>query len=170
MDLLAQLKAGRDALATVDINGVTLGLRILVEQDYTDAQLAADALLIKHETELSLATGETFESEKMIQLIARMVVDPATRKPVFATADVARETLHRHDKDKIAEKYLEHERKFSPSYRTMGDTEFAELLEEVKKNPETTRLNDLSGDLLRRLITSLASQPSKSPKDSGSTS
>jgi hypothetical protein len=170
MDLLTRLKAGRDAIDTVEVNGVQLGLRVLVEQDYTDAALAADALLLTHDTELSLATSDTFEAEKTVQLIARMVVDPATKARVFPNADVARETLMRHDKDKIVEKYLDHERRFSPSFRTVSEEEFSALLEEVKKNPETPRLKDLSGDLLRRLTTSLASQLSSLQTASGSTS
>ncbi|TCS38478.1 hypothetical protein EDC30_102217 [Paucimonas lemoignei] len=169
-DLLAKLKAGRDALGTVEVNGVKLGLRILVEQDYQEAGLAADALLAEHNTELSLSNSEVFEAEKTIQLIARAAVDPANKQPVFPTADEARSTLARHDKDRIIEKYLEHEKKFSPSYRTLSDEEFDALIEEVKKNPETTRLNDLSGDLLRRLTATLASQLSSLQKDSGSSS
>lgn len=160
MDLLEKLKAGRDALATVTVNGVEIGLRILTEQDYQTAALAADALLRQHDTELSLATSEAFEAEKSIQLIALMVTDPKTRKPVFADADAARATLTRSDKEIISEAYLEHERMFSPSGRTLTDEEFGALIEEVKKNPATPRLNALSGDMLRRLITSLASQPS----------
>jgi hypothetical protein len=160
MSLLAKLKAGRDVLGSVTINGVDLGLRILVDQDYQTAGLAADALLLKHDTEMSLATADIYESEKSIQLIALAVVDPKTRKPVFANPDEARETLTRDEKKYIIEKYLEHEGAFSPSAMSLSDADFADLIEEVKKNPETPRLNDLSGDLLRRLIASLVGQPS----------
>lgn len=159
MDLLKKLKAGRDAIATVEINGVTLGLRILTDQDYQTAGLAADALLIKHDTELSLSNSELFEAEKSLQLIALAVVDPTTKAQVFPNADTARSTLTRDDKKLITEKYLEHERQFSPSARTMDDAALAGLIEEVKKNPETPRLNDLSGDGLRKLIVSLVSLP-----------
>jgi hypothetical protein len=159
MELLARLKAGRDALGSVTVNGVDLGLRILTEQDYQDAALAADALLARHDAELTVATADTFEAEKSLVLVSRMLVDPVTRKPVFATADQARAMFMRADKQLIMEKYLEHERKFSPSAANMNEAEFAALLEEVKKNPGTPQLNDLSGDLLKRLISSLASPP-----------
>ena len=160
MDIIARLKAGRDALGPVELNGVALGLRVLTEQDYQDAELAADALLIKHGTELGMATSGTFENEKSIQLLAVALIDPETKKPVFTNADQARVTLTRQDKDLLAEKYLEHERTFSPSGRNLTEEEFTALLEDVKKNPWTPRLNDLSGAGLKRLITSLASPPS----------
>ncbi|RZI43701.1 hypothetical protein EGT07_08000 [Herbaspirillum sp. HC18] len=158
MDLLQKLKSSRDAIGTVEINGVTLGLRILTDQDYQTAGLAADALLLKHDTELSLSNSEVFEAEKSLQLIALAVVDPVTKAQVFPNADVARATLTRDDKKLITEKYLEHERQFSPSMRTMDDEELTGLIEEVKKNPETPRLKGLSGDGLRKLISSLVSR------------
>lgn len=160
MDLLEKLKAGRDAISTVRVNGVEIGLRILTEQDYQTAGLAADALLRTNGTELSMATADLFEAEKSIQLIALMVVDPATKKPVFVNADEARKVFTREDKEVISEAYIDHERSFSPSGRTMTDADFEALLEEVKKNPATPRLNDLSGAGLKRLITSLAVPPS----------
>ncbi|RJF96914.1 hypothetical protein D3870_21335 [Noviherbaspirillum cavernae] len=135
MDLITKLKAGRDAIGTVEINGVPLGLRILTDQDYQTACLAADALLIKHDTELSLSNSEVFEAEKSLQLIALAVVDPATKAMVFPNADAARATLTRDDKKLITEKYLEHERRFSPSARTMDDAALMKLIEEVKKIP-----------------------------------
>lgn len=170
MDLLERLKAGRDALATVKVNDVEIGLRVLTEQDYQIAHMAADAMLLSHGTEFSLSTSDAFETEKTIQLIALAAVDPITRKQVFPGADAARSILMREDKDIIAEKYLEHERTFSPSGRTLTEAEMEQLVEEVKKNPVTLRLRDLSGDSLRKLITSLAGQLSSLPKDSGSTS
>jgi hypothetical protein len=170
MELLERLKAGRDAIARVTVNGVEIGLRILNEQDYQLAHMAADALLLKHGTEFSLSTADAFEAEKAIQLIALSAVDPETGKRLFANAELARQTLLREDKDIISEKYLEHERSFSPSGRNLTEAEFEVLIEEVKKNPATPRLSALSTDSLRRLITSLASQLSSSPTDSGSTS
>jgi hypothetical protein len=159
-DILTRLKAGRDALGSVTVNGVDLGLRLLTDQDYQLAGLAADSLLVQNDTELTLSNSDVFEAEKSLQLIALAVVDPKTKKPVFATPDEARGTFTRDDKKLIIEKYLEHERKFSPSGLNLTEAEFAEVLGEVKKNPQTPRLNDLSGDSLRRLIATLVSQPS----------
>jgi hypothetical protein len=159
-DILTRLKAGRDVLGSVSVNGVDLGLRLLTDQDYQLAGLAADSLLAKADVELTLSNSDVFEAEKSLQLIALAVVDPVTKTPVFADPTQARETLIRADKTLIIEKYLEHERKFSPSGLNLTEAEFAEVLEEVKKNPLTPRLNDLSGDSLRRLIATLVSQPS----------
>jgi hypothetical protein len=160
MDILQRLKAGRDVLGSVTVNGVELGLRVLSDKDYQDATLAAEALMAKHETELSLATNDAFESEKSWHLISRMLVDPATGNPVFASAEEAASTLMRHDKDLISAKYLEHEEKFSPSSANLSNEAFAALLEEVKKNPEMTLSSVSSFGTLKRLITSLVGQPS----------
>jgi hypothetical protein len=170
MELLDRLKAGRDALGSVQLNGVTLGLRILVEKDYHAANFAAVEYFDKNEVDLTLATADTFEAEKTVQLLALAVVDPETRKPVFSSVDEVREVLMRHDKDHLAEQYLEFERKFSPSGRNLTEEEFVSLLEEVKKNPETPRLSDLSGAWLRRLAATLAGQLQSLQRENGSSS
>lgn len=160
MNLLDRLKAGRQALRPVKINGVALALRVLTEGDYQLAGLAANSMLLAEGVELGIATADVFEAEKTLQLIALMLVDPATREPVFTSVDQAREVLLRQDKEYLSGEYLEHEKTFSPNGGNMSEAEFAALVDEVKKNPVTTTLNGLSGDQLRRLITSLASTPS----------
>lgn len=170
MSLLERLKHGRDAVATVTVNGVDIGLRILTEQDYQIAHMAAAVMLAEHETDFSMATADAFEAEKALQLIALSAIDPATKKPVFSSPDEARAVLMRGDRDLISEKYLIHERAFSPSGRNLTDSEFTALLEDVKKNPEKALLSDLSIDTLKRLITTLAVQLFESQKESGSSS
>lgn len=170
LPLIERLKLGRDATASVTVNGVELALRVLTEQDHQIAAMAADAMLIKHETELTMSTADAFEAEKALQLITLATLDPEKKTQAFKDADEARSILIRADRDLISEKYLDHERTFSPSGRNLTEAEFEGLLEEVKKNPATPRLIALSGDGLRKLIVSLADQLSISQKASGSSS
>lgn len=170
MDLLAKLKLGRDALGNVTVNNVKIGLRVLTDQDYQIAHMAADKMLADHDTEFSLSTAEAFEVEKSVQLIFLAAVDLETRKPVFASVDECRATLMREDREIISEEYLKHEQSFSPSERNLTDAQFAALLQDVKKNPASPRLSALSGATLIRLITTLASQLLTLQKDNGSSS
>jgi hypothetical protein len=158
-DLLDRLKAGRSAVGQVTVEGVTFGLRLLTEQDYLAAQIATEVAMKEAGLELNLSTAEAFESEKASQLLARALIDPAGGKPVATSAAELRESITRDEKTTLIEAYLDHERTFSPSERTMGEAEFSELMEEVKKNPQTPRLNDSSSVMLKRLITALVSLP-----------
>lgn len=158
-ELLERLKAGRAATGSVAVNGVTFGLKLLTEQDYFDAGMAVDAVMRIKEIPLELGTAELFEAEKAAQLICRFLVDPATSTPVCADANEARSAFTRGENAVVVNEYLEFEKAHSPSGRTLTDAEFNALYEEVKKNPSTPRLNDSSSATLKRLITSLASQP-----------
>lgn len=158
-DLLSRLKAGRSAIASAKIGEVEFGLRVLTEQDYLEAQIATEVAMKEAGLELGISTAEAFESEKASQLLARALVDPSTGKPVAASAKELRASISRDEKSLLIEAYLEHEKTFSPSERTMDEAEFYALLEEVKKNPLTPRLNDSSSATLKKLITALASPP-----------
>jgi hypothetical protein len=154
-ELLARLRAGRAAVATATLGGVAFGLRVLTEQDYLEAGFATDAAMKAAGVELSVATADLFEDEKASQLLARALVDPGTSQPVAASARDLRQALTRDDRTWLAERYLEHEKQFSPSQRTLSDAELSDLVEEVKKTPATPRLNDSSTATLKRLITAL---------------
>ena len=159
-DLLERLKAGKSALGSVTVNGIKLGLRVLSEQDYLAAGLAAESAMKAAGVEFSVSSSELFEMEKSGQLLARLLVDPATGKPVAEDADDLREVLSREEAAHLFESYLDYEKTVSPSERNMSDADFEKLLEEVKKNPATQTLNGSSSALLRRLIATLASPPS----------
>jgi hypothetical protein len=158
-DLLARLKAGQSALGSVALGDLQFGLRLLTEQDYMDASFAVDVAMKGANVDLSIATSELFESEKSSQLLLRALVDIDTGKPLATSAKQLREALSREQKSFLIEAYLQHEKSHSPSERTLSDTEFGELIEEVKKNPATPLMNDSSIATLKRLITTLALQP-----------
>lgn len=158
-DLLARLKAGRTSLARVLVGEVELGLRVLTEQDYLDAQIATVQGMQALGIELTMASSEAYESEKASQLLARALVDPDTGNPVTPSAARLRSALTRDEKALLIDAYLAHEKRFAPSDRTLSEEEFAALLQEVKKSAATTDLSASSTDTLRRLITALACPP-----------
>jgi hypothetical protein len=158
-DLLAKLKAGRAVTKTFPLGELTLVLRLLVESDYQAAGWAANDLLAQHDTELTTANADLFESEKFTQLMLRFLVDPATGKPLFSSADEVRNTLSREERNAVGAAYYDFEREYSPSERTMSEAEFGRLLDDVKKKPDPLALNGLSGALLKKLVLSLATPP-----------
>ena len=159
-DLLERLKLGAQAIAPVRLGDIGLGLRLLTEQDYMAAGMAANAAMKAAGVELSVATADLFEDEKSSQLLALALIDPETRQPVAKSALSLREAITRAQRAELIEHYLEHEKAHSPSGRTLSNEEFSDLLEAVKKTPEMILTSDSSGETLKRLIISLASQPS----------
>jgi hypothetical protein len=161
MDLLEKLKAGKSVIKTVMLSDVELGMRLLSENDYFEAGMAVvDFFKGRQIHDVNMANAELFESEKSNQLLLRALVKPGSGDPVAESPLALRKVLSREDKSWLIEQYLAFEKEYSPGERTMGDVEFADLLDDVKKNPETARLSDLSFDMLRKLIVALASQPS----------
>lgn len=158
--LLERLKAGKSAIAHVTVGGVPFGLRVLSEQDYVDAGFAVEAAMKAAGVELSVSSADLFEAEKSGQLLARALVDLETGIPVAADPCALRSVLSRDEMAYLIERYLDHEKTISPSERNLSEDALVELLEEVKKTPQTPRLNDSSSATLKRLITILVSQPS----------
>jgi len=159
LGLLERLQLGRSAIGIVTVHGVELGLRVLSEEDYLQAQMATERAMQAAGMTLSVSTAEAFESEKASQLLCRALCDPLSGKALCDSAQALRAALSREEHAWIIEAYLDHERRFSPSERTLDEEAFAALLEEVKKKPLTPRLNDSSTATLRRLIASLACPP-----------
>ncbi|MEI7456557.1 MAG: hypothetical protein WCK93_07495 [Nitrosomonadales bacterium] len=159
-DLLERLKAGTDAVSDVYVGDVRLGIRVLSESERESAQLAAAAYFKGLEVELSATTVEAFEAEVASQVLLRALVDIETRKPVFVSCAVLKQTLSAESKHDLLNAYVLHERNISPRAGMMPDDEFVSLLETVKKTPQTPRLLNCNGVTLRRLIVSLVSQPS----------
>lgn len=169
-DILSQLKASGTLLRTVVIDGVAVGLRILNDQDYLDADLAMLAFMKKMNVAFATESSETYEHEKSTQLLFRALVDPDSGARIATNANEIRDAISRDQKAYLISEYLEHERQCAPREETMPEEEFSALFESVKKKPEMMSLNGLSTVTLKRLILSLASQPANSPRESGSTS
>lgn len=158
MSTLEKLKAGKSHIKVIPLGGVSLGMRLLTERDYQEAGWAAVDLLEDHKAELNPANADLFDSEKATQLIQRFVVEPISQEPVFPDAESVLDTLTRAERNHLADQYFDFEKEYSPSERTMTEAEFTALLEDVKKKPDPTVLNDFSGALLKRLVLSLVDQ------------
>lgn len=157
--LLERLKAGRSAVAKETLNGVSLGLRVLSEQDYLEAGLATESAMKDAGVEFSVSTSDLFEAEKSSQLLLRAMIDPESGKPVASSATELREALSRNDVAVLIDAYLDHEKSISPSERNMTEADLLGILEEVKKTPQKATLSGLSSAMLKRLITISVSQP-----------
>lgn len=157
-DLLARLKAGKSSTARITLSGVEFGLRILNEQDYLEAGIAAEVAMKAAGMEISYSTAELFEAEKTSQLLARALFDVASGNPVTTDVKALRQALSREESDALIVAYLAHEKTISPSERNTTEEELLVLIESLKKTPPMTNLNDLSIGTLKRLITSLVSQ------------
>lgn len=158
-DILAQLKASGSTYKVVELGDVKLGLRILNDQDYLDADLATLAFMKAKGVQFATESAEAFEHEKSSQLLYRALVDPDNGERVAKVIDNIRSTFSRDQKAYLIGQYLEHERQCAPREETMPEEAFAALLEDVKKKPVVTSLNDLNTVTLKRLILSLASPP-----------
>jgi hypothetical protein len=161
MSPLDKLKAGQSAIARVNLgDDVEIGLRILTEQDYLSAQIATDQAMKAEGLELNISTSEAFEAEKTSQLLLRSMVDIDTGELLAKSAKHVRTSLSRDQKNVLISAYLEHEQQFSPmAGRNMGEHDFNDLLDTLKKTPEKVNLNDLNSGTLKRLIVVLASPP-----------
>lgn len=159
-ELLQKLKAGRSAVARVTLGKVELGLVVLTEQDYLESGLESlEIMKAAGHDDANVANSDYFEQLKATELLVRAVVDPDTGQRVFKTGKDLRDAISRAEKALLVERYVDHERNHSPAEWNMGEKEFAALLEEVKKTPETTRLNDFGSVTLKKLIRSLACPP-----------
>lgn len=158
-DILQKLKESGNARTVVALDGHSIGLRILNDEDYLEADFAVIARMKEKEIEFATESADAFEHEKSTQLLFRALVDPETGKPLSKSVTEIRKSLSREQKAYLINAYLEFEKERSPKEETMEESEFQALLEVVKKKPELTSLSDLNIATLKKLILSLASQP-----------
>lgn len=159
--LLEKLKNSSNTIHSVRLSdGLTVGLRILNEQDYIEAAVAVEQAMQARKVEFSATTAELFEDEKATQLLSRALVDPKSKTPISEDAEQLREALNREQRQYLTEEYLSFEKDNAPSGRTMDDAEFTQLFETLKKTPDQIHLSDLSTDTLKRLFITLVNQQS----------
>ncbi|WP_062789374.1 hypothetical protein [Aquitalea pelogenes] len=156
MTLLEKLKHAASQRQPVQLGDACLCLRLLTEQDYATAGLAAHQTFA--DITMTATSAELYERHLANELLALAVLDAEDGQPAFASASQLATTLTREQKAYLLEEYLAFEREFSPA--RMTDEAFLALLDEVKKTPQTTRLNDSSTATLKRLVRCLASPPS----------
>jgi hypothetical protein len=171
LSLIARLKAGADNTKAVKFPGKedVVVLRVLTNAEVQAAEFATEHLFKEAGIKYDTQTVEAYEKEKTLQLLWRALRDPEdTAKPAARDVDELRKLLTQAEKDALVSEYLALQEECSPNLEDMPEEKFLELVEEVKKTPmEVSSISSIS--LLRRLVTSLASQPVTSQTDSGST-
>jgi hypothetical protein len=159
---LEQLKAGVNNRRPVKFHGETLTLRVLNEDEL--AQCRIDSLAYVRKVDLD-------DDGMTVDLVLRQLyvaLSDDAGKRLAPTLDKFKAGLTRSEREYLVNEYLAVERECSPDLSKMGEEEFEELVEEVKKNQDLL-WNPSSSGLLRRLATFLDSRPPSLPTDSGST-
>lgn len=153
-DLLQKIKAGSQATKDIPWPGQEdniIRMRILNDQDYLMATLAADKII----TNVTVANVSKYNGEVETQLLYRSVINPETGKNLGAITDF-RLILTPEIKvvlvDELGALHDEH----SPDPSNMSEEEFDKLFETVKKNAVETVSGVSNIFTLRKLVVSLA--------------
>jgi len=168
---LAVLKAGKANFRVLPFPGLEakVGMVVLSLNESQAAVIAADLYLAGEGLKFTEFTSEVYADEVNTQLLFRLLREPDNQdKPFAATVEEVRTSITRAEKNALITEYNEFERDCSPKLADLSDQQLDELVDEVKKNPET--LSYLDTSTLKRLITFLADRPVKSRKASGPTS
>lgn len=149
--LLEKLKAGVNNRRTVPFHGAALTMRVLSE---SELQLCrSDAM--EHAARLKLDDEGLYNEISLRQLFS-CLTDPEGRR-LAESMDSFRQHMSRTDREYLIDEYLALEKECSPSLEKMTEDEFAAILEDAKKNPDSL----LSGSgiaTLRRLVRYLESR------------
>ncbi|MBI3677395.1 MAG: hypothetical protein HY243_12350 [Proteobacteria bacterium] len=117
---------------------------------------------------VSVGTSSTYVREETIQVLCFALRDAENpEKPFSASADELRELLTDDELTLLGGMYRDFEREVSPK-PDLTSAEFGELVEELKKKPQTILGSDLSSATLKRLVITLASLLATSQTDNGS--
>jgi hypothetical protein len=175
--LLERIKAGRKNTVTVrfgdsDIDAALgsdlVTVRLLTVQDTLEASFAADRIFADSGTHtVSMQNIKAYEAEKDVQNLYRACADE-DGKPLAASVAEFRRLLTVADKERLIDAYNRLDAEANPSADTMSDAEFDELVETVKKNPNTAS-NVSSINTLRKLTRYLAAALAISPQVNGHT-
>ncbi len=148
---------------------VEVDLRLPTEQDQIDASLAADRLYRDAKLDIGMHNIRDREAEQTTQLLWSCILDPATGKQLCSSVTDFRRLLVGDVRKALVEALSAFQQECSPCIDAMAAQEFDALILAVKKTPETALSNVTNISLLRRLVLSLAAQPSPSPTENGCT-
>jgi len=160
--LLEKFKSSAEASKIVSVprpNGGPIDIKlVLLSEDATlQASLAADKTFSGHPIE-----GQNFavyDVEVEIQQLFRAVKDPETGEGLTKSIVEFRKIITKETRDLLAEELeLLHE-EHSPVVNEMNDSDFDKLLGDLKKKPEKTLGTVSSLHIAKRLLLSMASQP-----------
>lgn len=149
--LLEKLKAGTKNTRDVNFHGITLKLRLLSEAEILQCRLDTGAY----------AKNKDLDEESQATENARRqlftVLSDVEGNRVAENIDSFRDLLTRGEREYLIEEYLLLENDCSPSVPGMERAEFDDILEEVKKSPESI-LSASNTATLRRLVNYLEHQ------------
>ncbi len=158
--LLEKLKAGARNLRVIDFPGSDrkVGLRVLTNAESQAAFFAAAEHFEKRGVEIGADTIEAFEDEHTVQQLALALRDPDDPDTAFAkNADQLRALITRDEKSALVDEYTAFEQEVSPRAENLSEQELDELLDRLKKKPET--LSILNTFTLRRLLAYSVGRP-----------
>lgn len=172
MSLIDKLKAGTNNIKVTTWPGTKepIGIRVLTEAEMQSAEFETELLFKSRGIEFSSATVDTYQCERNTQTLARAIMDPDTKSPMFKNADELRALISHPDvKAVLANEYNAWQNDCSPAVEETTEEQYNALFEAVKKNGSSS-LKNSSSTTLRGLITYLAERQMKLRPVSGSIS
>lgn len=151
--ILEKLKAGIKNTRPVDFHGTPLTIRLLSEGEMQQSRLEAQAYSKKKDLD-----EESEIIEKALRQLFIALSDEEGNK-IAENIDSFRNLVTRGEREFFIEEYLFLERESLPSVPGMDQSEFQDILDEVKKNPDLV-LNGSNIYTLKRLISYLENQRS----------
>jgi len=150
--ILEKLKAGVKNSKPIDFHGTQLKIRLLSEAEMQRCRLDAKAYALHKELD-----EESEVIEKVLQQLYLALSDMAGNM-CADTIDSFRKLITRGEREYLIEEYLQLESECLPSVPGMTAPEFDDILDEVKKNPNSV-MNSSNIFTLKRLISYLERQP-----------
>lgn len=149
--ILEKLKAGMKNSKSVDFHGETLKVRLLSEAEILQCRLDTMAFAKKRELD-----DESQAIENALRQIFVAFSDMDGNR-CAENIDSFRDLLTRGEREYLVEEYLFLENECMPSVPGMDKAEFEDILEEVKKSPDSV-LNASNIYTLKRLISYLGNR------------
>lgn len=158
MDLLQKIKSGSQVTKEIPWPGddAIIKMRILNDNDYLQATLAADKLLPK----VSVANVNRYNAELETQLLHKSITDPETGRNLGNISEF-RQLLTPEIKSVLIDELDALHTEHSPDPNTLSEEEFDKLFLEIKKNATKTVGSVSNIHTLRKLVTILASKQKK---------
>jgi hypothetical protein len=159
--ILEKLKAGTKNSKETDFHGVTLMIRLLSETEIQQCQI---------DTQFYAKKKELDEESKAVEGVLRqlfLAVTDLDGNKLAESIHQFRDLMIRVDREYLVEEYLQLEADCMPSVPRMERPEFEDILEQVKKSPDSI-MNPSNIATLKRLTRYLENQRWNSQKASGS--
>lgn len=158
---IEKLRAGVSAVKNVSwpYQDVIVGIRVLTEREYHDAQFAVDEEFQGKGVSVGSENIHAYEAELATQILFRSLVTINEKhEQFFESIDELREVLTSNVREVLISEMEDWQDECSPRISTMDDEKFSAFLEDVKKKPDEAVLKGLSSSILKKLTVTLAFQ------------